>query len=108
MCQRVAMLCEGPRVESIDLGLDPATMLMQPVDIDPPQTNGIVHGLKFDFDSGIHRAEDVERELIIQALHRTRGNVSKAAKLIGMQRSSFRYRIDRYGLQSLAQDLART
>jgi two-component system, NtrC family, response regulator AtoC len=63
-------------------------------------------GLTFDFEHGVHTAEEVERELIVQSLQRTHGNVSKAAKLIGMQRSSFRYRIDRYGLQNLVQEIA--
>ena len=63
-------------------------------------------GLAFDFESGTHTAEQVERELIVQALRRTRGNVSRAAKLIGMQRSSFRYRIDRFGLHEMVQEIA--
>jgi two-component system response regulator AtoC len=73
--------------------------------------NGHAHAagngpLTFDFDAGVHKAEDVEKELIVQSLRRTHGNVSKAAKLIGMQRSSFRYRIERYGLQELVQEIA--
>jgi transcriptional regulator with GAF, ATPase, and Fis domain len=64
------------------------------------------NGLAFDFESGTHKAEDVERELIVQALHKTHGNVSRAAKLIGMQRSSLRYRIDRFGLHELVQEIA--
>ncbi|GEM_PF-5179789 len=43
--------------------------------------------------------------LMLQALEHTRGNVSKAARLIGMQRSSFRYRIDRYGLGAAVQEI---
>jgi DNA-binding NtrC family response regulator len=62
--------------------------------------------LVFNFDHGPHKAEEVEKELIIQSLRKTHGNVSKAAKLIGMQRSSFRYRIDRYGLHGLVQEIA--
>ena len=41
----------------------------------------------------------IERTLIIQALEHTGGNISKAAKLIGMNRTSFRYRIERAGLE---------
>ncbi len=62
--------------------------------------------LRFDFEHGLHRAEDVERELIMQALRHTHGNVSRAAKLIGMQRSSLRYRIDRYKLESYVAEVA--
>lgn len=63
-------------------------------------------GLSFDFEHGLHKAADVEKELIMQALRYTRGNVSRAAKLIAMQRSSLRYRIDRYGLEQYVVEVA--
>ncbi len=111
MCQRVAMLCEGPSVEPVDLGLGHVGAFSGRADAETtpfpaPPGDASPHSLSFDFEHGIHRAEDVERELIVQSLRRTRGNVSKAAKLIGMQRSSFRYRIERYGLHSLVQEIA--
>ncbi len=59
---------------------------------------GVGGELVFDFINGVHTAEEVEKTLMIQALRFTHGNVSRAAKLIGMQRSSFRYRIERYAL----------
>ena len=111
MCQRAAMLCEGPEVLPEDLGLAPEPSLPLPPPSlsaysSPATTNGRPAPLVFDFEHGIHRAEEVERELIIQALRQTQGNVSRAAKLVGMQRSSFRYRIDRYGLQAMVQEIA--
>ena len=42
---------------------------------------------------------------MLQALEHTRGNVSKAARLIGMQRSSFRYRIERYGIEAQVREI---
>ncbi len=62
--------------------------------------------LRFDFSNGALSAEAVEKQLIIQALQHARGNVSRAAKLIGMNRSSLRYRVERYDLDSLVQELA--
>jgi two-component system, NtrC family, response regulator AtoC len=62
--------------------------------------------LVFDFQHGVHTAAEVEKELIMQALRHTRGNVSRAAKLIAMQRSSLRYRIDRYQLESFVVEVA--
>jgi DNA-binding NtrC family response regulator len=111
LCQRLAMLCETEQAGPADLGLlapagarrdAPAGIAPVSGAAPPPEPGALV----FDFDGGTHKAEDVERELIIQALRRTRGNVSKAAKLIGMQRSSLRYRIDRFGLQELVQEIA--
>jgi two-component system, NtrC family, response regulator AtoC len=121
--QRVAMLGERPEIGALDLALPTGPRVkaqplngsaahaapVQPRAVEPepiPAPSRDEDGLVFDFEAGLHKAEDVERELIVQALKRTHGNVSKAAKLIGMQRSSFRYRIERYGLQELVQEIA--
>jgi two-component system, NtrC family, response regulator AtoC len=37
----------------------------------------------------------------VQALERTSGNVSRAARELGISRDTLRYRIDKYGLQKL-------
>jgi two-component system response regulator AtoC len=131
LAQRVAMLTEPGRSElnAADLGL-PGAVKQKATPIQngsgsvaaggvngragvnghAPSLNGSAPapagGLAFDFEGGPHTAEEVERELIVQSLRRTRGNVSKAAKLIGMQRSSLRYRIDRYGLHEMVQEIA--
>jgi two-component system NtrC family response regulator len=41
---------------------------------------------------------DVEREVIAHTLHRTRWNVSEAARLLGVPRHILTYRIDKHGL----------
>jgi DNA-binding NtrC family response regulator len=131
--QRGVMLCDGDTIEPEDLGLSAGVerrapdMLGEPTRIAPHlphHSNGHVHGggpgvalaeppaaintsgLRFDFVSGIHTAADVEKELMMQALRFTQGNVSRAARLIGMQRSSLRYRIDRYGLEQYVVEVA--
>ncbi len=99
--QRVAMLAESEEIGAEDLSLPVA------IPHEAASENGTLTGsLVFDFDHGPHRADEIERELIVQALRWTRGNVSKAAKLIGMQRSSLRYRIERFGLDPLVQEIA--
>jgi len=98
--QRVAMLHEGETVDADDLPLGVGSTPAQP---GPAQGPG---GLSFDFESGPHTAEEIERILMIQALEHTGGNVSQAAKLIGMQRSSFRYRMDRFGLNERIKGLS--
>jgi DNA-binding NtrC family response regulator len=40
--------------------------------------------------------EEVERELIQQAIARTGGNVSRAAQLLGLSRGALRYRLEKY------------
>lgn len=42
--------------------------------------------------------EDVERSLVAQALERTSGNKSQAARLLGLTRATLRYRIEKLGL----------
>ena len=42
--------------------------------------------------------EDVERQLVIQALERSKGNQTHAAQLLGINRDQVRYRIEKFGL----------
>ena len=42
--------------------------------------------------------EDVERQLLVQALERAGGNQTQAAQLLGINRDQVRYRIEKFGL----------
>jgi len=42
--------------------------------------------------------EDVERQLVVQALERCRGNQTHAGALLGINRDQVRYRIEKFGL----------
>ncbi len=42
--------------------------------------------------------EDVERQLLVQALERSGGNQTHAAQLLGINRDQVRYRIEKFGL----------
>ena len=42
--------------------------------------------------------EDVERQLVVQALERAAGNQTHAGKLLGINRDQVRYRIEKFGL----------
>jgi DNA-binding NtrC family response regulator len=44
--------------------------------------------------------EDVERQLLVQALDRAGGNQTQAAQLLGINRDQVRYRIEKFGLQT--------
>ena len=43
--------------------------------------------------------EDVEKQLLVQALERTRGNQTHAGHLLGINRDQVRYRIEKFGLE---------
>ena len=45
------------------------------------------------------RLADIERELILQALHRTDGNVSQTARLLSLQRTTLIEKIQKYSLR---------
>ena len=44
--------------------------------------------------------EDVERQLLVQALERCNGNQTQAAQLLGINRDQVRYRIEKFGLRA--------
>jgi DNA-binding protein Fis len=44
--------------------------------------------------------EEVERNLVVQALARTSGNVTLSARLLGISRDGLRYRIDKFKLRT--------
>ena len=44
--------------------------------------------------------ENVERELVLQALNRTAWNHTKAAALLGLNRDQIRYRVEKFGLEA--------
>ena len=97
---RAVMLSDRDILEPADLGLRFQARRQSDT---AEQSN---NSLQFDFESGVHTVEEVEKTLIIQALKRTQGNVSQAARLIGMNRSSLRYRIERYHLEETVMELA--
>jgi DNA-binding NtrC family response regulator len=43
--------------------------------------------------------DELERQLLMQALERPAGNQSRAADLLGLNRDQVRYRIEKFGLQ---------
>jgi DNA-binding NtrC family response regulator len=53
----------------------------------------------FQLPAGGIDIRDVERGFVEQALKRTRGNRTRAAKLLGMNRDQIRYRIEQFGLE---------
>jgi DNA-binding NtrC family response regulator len=56
-----------------------------------------------DPGSSMERAstlDDAERQLIVQALRQAKGNVSEAARALGVTRMALRYRIEKHGLRS--------
>ncbi len=53
---------------------------------------------EFDFSQGALPLESVERRLLQAALNHANGNITEAARLVGMPRGTFRYRLEKLGL----------
>jgi DNA-binding NtrC family response regulator len=77
--ERAVLLASGPLVAAGDVGLRSA----------PGAASGTLERLTLD---------EVERELIRRALKRHDGNVSEAAKALGLSRSALYRRLERHGL----------
>jgi DNA-binding NtrC family response regulator len=54
--------------------------------------------VQFRLPAGGVVLDDVERQLLVQALDRARGNQTHAGHLLGINRDQVRYRIEKYGL----------
>ncbi|HET7374818.1 MAG TPA: sigma-54 dependent transcriptional regulator [Gemmatimonadaceae bacterium] len=62
-------------------------------------TNGNGHAPTFVLPASGVDLETLEREFLCQALERTAGNKTSAARLLGLSRDTMRYRLEKYGIQ---------
>jgi two-component system, NtrC family, response regulator AtoC len=69
--------------------IDAAMLRLSPTEAEtPPSSSG-----------GARKLEEVEREMVLDALTRTLWNVSRAAQLLGISRDTMRYRMAKFGLR---------
>ena len=88
MLERSVLLASSPVLSDRWLGLPRRTDLPQPTDPD-----AIV--LRLD---GTRSFDEIERQILQRALDIADGNVSAAARLLGMTRQTLRYRIEKFEL----------
>jgi DNA-binding NtrC family response regulator len=85
--ERAILLCEGDQITVEDLPLE-VRQEARPVSEGafklPPE------GISF---------EDVERDLILQAMDQTDYNITKAAKLLGLTFRTLQYRLEKFGIK---------
>ncbi len=98
--ERAVLLCEGEQIDAADLDLgDPAPVASAP-QTDPASAAPAASGEHpFTLPEDGVALDEVERSLVRQALERSGGNKSRAAKLLGLSRATLRYRIEKYGLE---------
>ena len=80
--ERAMLLAEGDRLTAEDFG----------------SLSGSDETFAFRLPAGGVVLEDVERQLLEQALERCRGNQTRAGLLLGINRDQVRYRIEKFGL----------
>jgi len=85
--ERAVLLGAGPVVGAEDLTLGRSTVA--PPDKDKKLFSIPTKGFKFD---------DLEKDIVLQALERTNGNQTKAGELLGMTRDQIHYRMEKFGL----------
>lgn len=86
LLERAQTLCEGQWIELADLNLPSA------VQLEPPPTSAPT-----PFDLALH-LQQVERQLLLQALEACRWNRTAAARRLGLSLRSMRYRLKKLGL----------
>jgi two-component system response regulator AtoC len=65
-----------------------------------PSDHAEAGGVRIDFSRGPVPWESIERRAIEEALRVAQGNVSEAARLLGLGRGALRYRMTRHGLDT--------
>lgn len=109
--ERAFTLCEGDVIKPEDLSLSPAANTYEPV-VDDPEDDPIddIKGdeadigqlpgsLPEDADSLESYLEDIEKNVIVEALEATRWNKTAAAKKLGITFRALRYRLKKLGLE---------
>jgi two-component system response regulator AtoC len=81
--ERAVVLCVNEKIGLEDL----------PVELRNGQT-------REDEDKGENKLESAERRLLVEALDASDGNVSEAARKLGISRNTIRYRIQKFGLNN--------
>ncbi|NIM70820.1 MAG: response regulator [Xanthomonadales bacterium] len=87
--QRAVTLCEGEVIESKDLALQRVAVQEQTPEMPGPDADQ-------SLDSYM---EDIERQMLEDALRRARYNKTRAAELLGISFRSLRYKLTKYGIE---------
>jgi two-component system NtrC family response regulator len=89
--ERAMILCKGDQITSTHLVLQQSAQTV----FDPSDLEALATVL---IDTGGVDIKDLEIRLLNRAIHQSRYNVSKAARLLRLTRPTLRYRLDKYGI----------
>jgi DNA-binding NtrC family response regulator len=91
--EQAVIMAAGERIDAADLRLNSTLALPDPI----VKSGG--GGAGSDAPASDLNLADVERDLLVRALAETRGNVTQAARLLGVTRDTLRYRIEKYKVE---------
>jgi DNA-binding NtrC family response regulator len=99
--ERTLLFCDSPRIRLRDLPAELGAALAASTTPTPIPTTGPASASGPSSLKDIVRAETerVERELIVRALDETGGNVTQAAKRLGISRKSLQMKMKEFGLR---------
>ncbi len=92
--ERAAIMGQGSTLEATQLHVAPSISVAAPA----AEGNGHEDTLIQRLMNSEIAFEDFERELLVRALERTRGNQTRAARMLGMTRRTLQYRIDKFNI----------
>lgn len=98
--ERLAILCDTGRIEHQDFPVEFRKRSEMPsyAQINVPPTWDEVKNMKKHIRE--KAIQDLEHQFVVEALKRSNGNVTKAAELVGMQRTNFHSLMSKYGISS--------
>jgi DNA-binding NtrC family response regulator len=98
-----AILCShGDVIEDWHLGISRAAADAEPLSVADPRAEEVIQitGQRHAPLGGAVTLDEAERKLIGRALSESRGNVTHAARILGISRDTLRYRIEKHGIVS--------
>lgn len=103
LIERATLLSQGTVIQLADLTLGKEENDFQVSDQPPTVEIDDLGDIRINLPPWGIALEDVERRLIMAALHQTKGKVSAAAQLLHISRDTLRYRIKKYQLEDLSE-----
>lgn len=93
--ERAVILCKGTTITPEHL---PTSLVRGLYHITKDRSQAAESTVQFDIPPHGLSLDALEKQLVTQALEKSKNNKTKAAKLLGLTRGTFRYRLQKYGL----------
>ena len=91
--ERAVILCKGNTVTEDHL---PISLVKESISAYSSGKDKTYKMINFDLPPEGISIDELEKHLVLQALQKSKNNKTKAAKLLGLSRGTFRYRLEKY------------